>query len=301
MKNQIVSVIIPCTDRVEGLDRCIMSALAQDCEAIIEVILIENNSNDRSKIPLLIESINDERIKHYYLELCENANWARNYGVEVSSGGFIAYLDSDDWWGEFHIRNNLELMSNGAQALYSSYTIDNGKYRQAKESYAIGQMSPYEFLFGKNCGVAQTSSFFLDKKVFDIVKWDEDLKRSQDYDFFIRVQKHIGWTYNHNSDVYVYWQEGMARAISVPAFEMFLNKHESMMTENERAQYLSEISKALVETSKKDFLIFRKRLSPYFSCLALKDKLILMNYFSASLYCNFRVQYRRLKAKLRVS
>lgn len=298
MKNQVVSVIIPCTDRVEGLDRCIMSALAQDCEAVIEVILVENNSNDRSKIPLLIESINDERIKHYYLELCENANWARNYGVEVSSGDFIAYLDSDDWWGEFHIRNNLELMSNGAQALYSSYTVDNGKYRQVKQSYAIGQMSPYEFLFGKNCGVAQTSSFFLDKKIFNVVRWDENLRRSQDYDFFIRVQQEIGWNYKSEPTVYVYWEEGVTRAICPTAFRKFLNKHECLMNEYEKAQYLSEVNKALAAISKSDFNYFRTQLSPVFSKLSLKDKMILLNYVTATLYCRFRSSYRAMKVKL---
>ncbi|MGD8110912.1 glycosyltransferase family 2 protein [Vibrio sp. TRT 17S01] len=294
--NNTVSVIIPCTDRVEGLEKCLQSVINQKCNCDIEIILVENNSKDRTLIPDLVEKINSSYLKHYYMDECENANWARNYGVDVSRGNYIAYLDSDDWWDNCHIQNSLDLMVSGTYALYSSYIVDNGKFQKTKQSYDIKSISPYEFLFGKNAGVAQTSSFFLDRTVFDTVRWDNDLKRSQDYDFFIMVQKSIGWTYNPNSNVIVYWEEGAVRTISTPAFEMFLDKHENMMSKNELAQYLSEISKAVAEKSKIDFIKFKKRLEPVFSYLSLKDRLILKNYFTVSLYIKLRDKFRSLKA-----
>mgnify|MGYP003630014393 CR=1 FL=1 len=44
-----------------------------------------------------------------------------------------------------------------------------------------------DYLVGFNRGYAQTSSFVLLKESFDKVKWDPELKRTQDLDFFIRA------------------------------------------------------------------------------------------------------------------
>ena len=61
-----------------------------------ELIFWDNRSNDKSAE--IFKSYNDKRFKYYYAPqhtlLCE----ARNEAIKKSSGEFIAFLDTDDFW-----------------------------------------------------------------------------------------------------------------------------------------------------------------------------------------------------------
>lgn len=275
----MISVIIPCTDRVIGLKKCIQSILEQKINCDLEVLLIENNSYDRKIIKNLISSINSNLIQHYYLHKCENANFARNYGVTKSSGKYIAYLDSDDWWSEEHLQTCLVECEKGAKAVYSGFILDNGVTQEVKCSRAINNETPYHFLFSDNESVAQTSSFFLTRDVFDVCRWDESLKRSQDYDFFIEVQKEIGWSFKPKLTVYVYWEIGAKRTICAEAFETFFYKHSPYMSNKEIAEYLCEIIKAFSLVSKVGYEKFSRIIDDYRIYLNKKNRFIISNYY----------------------
>ncbi|MEF1291848.1 glycosyltransferase family 2 protein, partial [Vibrio sp. M260118] len=278
-KNILISVVIPCTDRVLGLQRCLDSVLSQNVTADLELVLVENNSMNRNVITEMVETIQDERIKHHYLDVCDNANVARNYGMKNSSGDYIAYMDSDDWWNEMHLSTCLDQIKKGANAIYSGFILDNGKVQEPKYSRAIEQESPYKFLFGSSPGVAQTSSFFLSREVFDLCTWDEDLRRSQDYDFFIEVQKKVGWSYKSSLTVFVYWEQGGVRTLSVDAFEKFYAKHSGTMTPSEKAEYLCEIIKAFSLVSQRNYSRFSILLGQNRKYLGLKNRIMISNYY----------------------
>lgn len=273
-----VSIVIPCTDRIAGLKKSIYSCLKQSIKGDLEIIVVENNSKNLRIIPELLSEINDSRIKHYYLDDCNNANCARNYGADVGCGTYIAFLDSDDWWSKSHLEECLNEARKGHKAVYSGFFLDNGFKSKEKYSRQIKNESAYEFLFGKNSSVAQTSSFFIEKNIISSCRWDEDLKRSQDYDYFITVQNKCGWKYKKRTTSYVYWEEGAVRNLSIEAFKLFYNKHSPFMSEKEKAEYLVEVLKAIVTYSKdgyEDFLNLTRMFRKY---LSFKDRLFTYNY-----------------------
>lgn len=292
--NEIVSVIIPCTDRTIGIERCLRSVISQDYIGNIEIILVENNSKNKTVITSLLNKLSDIRIKHYYLEDCSNANVARNYGATNSAGEVLAFLDSDDEWLDDHISSSIDSL-NDHEAIYSGFLLDNGFNRKNKESRKIlPNETPYSFLFGRRAAVAQTSSYVLKKDVLKLYSWDESLKRNQDYDFFIGIQKTVGWGFKPSITSIVYWDEGASRTYSLEAFSKFYVKHCEQMTRNERAAYLVDALKGLATYSKVGYLDFQKKLAPYRSELKIYDSIFTYNILLTKFMINMKSIVRRL-------
>lgn len=274
-----VTAVIPCTDRTAGLKRCLMSALGQDFSGDIEIILVENNSNDRSLVGGLVRDLADERIKHFYLNECDNANVARNFGAAKADGDFVAFLDSDDSWSSNHLSTCVASLSPGAAAQYSGYTLDNGFNKKivASRGMSAGE-DAYEFLFSRG-GHAQTSSFFLRRYVFESCSWDESLKRNQDYDFFISVWHKYGWEYKETVTNCVVWQVGQVRTYSYDAFTRFYEKHKKLMSDSVKANYIYEVVRALSMQSRTEYYDFLSNIVGYRSYLSLYKRLHTYNYY----------------------
>ena len=89
----VLSIIICTYNRVKFLEKCINSILNQINDyPEIEVVIIDNNSQDNTR--KFIESLNRENIK-YYLEINQGLSHARNKGIQVSKGKFLAFVDDD--------------------------------------------------------------------------------------------------------------------------------------------------------------------------------------------------------------
>lgn len=90
-----ISVIVPVYESEKYLDRCVQSILNQTYQGF-ELILVDDGSPDNS--PLLCDkwAENDSRV---YVIHKENggASSARNAGLKIAKGRWIAFADSDDW------------------------------------------------------------------------------------------------------------------------------------------------------------------------------------------------------------
>lgn len=90
-----ISVIVPVYKSEKYLDRCVQSILNQTYQDF-ELILVDDGSPDNS--PLLCDkwAENDSRV---YVMHKENggASSARNAGLKIAKGNWIAFADSDDW------------------------------------------------------------------------------------------------------------------------------------------------------------------------------------------------------------
>lgn len=89
----IVSVIIPVYNRDRYLAEAIESVLVQTYPTI-ELLVVDDGSSDRSAevaqryLPKL----------HYYYQPNGGTSAARNTGISLATGEFLAFLDSDDLW-----------------------------------------------------------------------------------------------------------------------------------------------------------------------------------------------------------
>lgn len=90
-----ISVIVPVYKAEQYLERCVKSILEQTYQNF-ELILVDDGSPDNSS------SLCDEWAKndnHIYVIHKENggASSARNAGLKIAKGNWIAFADSDDW------------------------------------------------------------------------------------------------------------------------------------------------------------------------------------------------------------
>ena len=95
MTRPLLSVIIPTRNRAALVGEAIDSALAQDPEKV-EVIVVDDGSTDETA--RLLQQTYGSRIHLLSLPERRGAGAARNAGIRVASGEFLAFLDDDDLW-----------------------------------------------------------------------------------------------------------------------------------------------------------------------------------------------------------
>ena len=89
-----VSVVMPCFNAARHLRASVASALGQSF-GDLELIVVDDGSTDASNA--IQRSIEDPRVRVHTqanLGVCE----ARNAGIRMARGKFIAFLDADDTW-----------------------------------------------------------------------------------------------------------------------------------------------------------------------------------------------------------
>lgn len=109
MNEVLVSVIIPTYNREKVIKRSIDSVLNQTINNL-EVIIVDDRSTDNTKEIIEEYQKKDNRLKYIVNENSKGPAGARNMGLKVACGKYIAFLDSDDEWEKFHIEESLNLI-----------------------------------------------------------------------------------------------------------------------------------------------------------------------------------------------
>ena len=91
----LVSIIVPVYKTQEYLVQCVESLLAQTYSNL-EIILVDDGSLD--DCPALCDAYaqKDTRVRVFH-KANEGANVARQFGLKMSAGEYVLFLDSDDW------------------------------------------------------------------------------------------------------------------------------------------------------------------------------------------------------------
>ena len=150
-----ISVIVPVYKAEQYLDRCVKSILEQTYQNF-ELILVDDGSPDNSP------SLCDEWAKndnHIYVIHKENggASSARNAGLKIAKGRWIAFADSDDWLDRTALKTLYDLanqynvpMAIGGMRVVQKYTDASIVMKQnAKELSNADLMSRFFRLNGE--------------------------------------------------------------------------------------------------------------------------------------------------------
>ncbi len=131
-----VSIVIPLYNKAPYVERAVRSVLNQTFSDF-ELIVIDDGSEDGGD--RIVEAIKDPRIR---LIRQENAGPgdARNHGIELAQGQFIAFLDADDLWlpGKLQDQTNFMLKHPEVELSATNYTrhpdvADKPKWRLPPE------------------------------------------------------------------------------------------------------------------------------------------------------------------------
>lgn len=92
MEKPLVSIIIPAYNAGKYIKQTVESAVGQTYKNI-EIIVIDDGSKD--KTAEIVRSLGDQRIIYVFQEN-KGQSAARNVGIKIAKGKYIAFLDSDD-------------------------------------------------------------------------------------------------------------------------------------------------------------------------------------------------------------
>lgn len=100
----MVSVIIPALNRVELLGRAVRSVLRQT-HSNLELIIVDDGS--RGDVRGALSEFRDAKLSYHRRESNLRISAARNSGIHLSKGEYIAFLDSDDEWTDRKLTSQL--------------------------------------------------------------------------------------------------------------------------------------------------------------------------------------------------
>lgn len=122
-----ISVIVPVYKAEQYLERCVKSILEQTYQNF-ELILVDDGSPDGSPILCDKWAEKDSRV-HVIHKKNGGASSARNAGLKIAKGNWIAFADSDDWLNETALKTLYDLaqkynvpMAIGGMRVVQKYT-----------------------------------------------------------------------------------------------------------------------------------------------------------------------------------
>lgn len=90
----LISIIIPVYNKEKYIDSCLSNVCNQSYKNI-EIIVINDGSEDNSENFIEKWAIKDSRVK-YYSQQNQGVSKTRNRGISISKGDYIYFLDADD-------------------------------------------------------------------------------------------------------------------------------------------------------------------------------------------------------------
>ncbi|HBI60192.1 MAG TPA: hypothetical protein DDY31_03100 [Lachnospiraceae bacterium] len=138
-----VSIIVPIYNVEKYLRRCLDSLVNQTMQEI-EVILVNDASPDSSDVIMKeYEREYPELIKCIFLKENVRQGGARNRGLEVAKGSYVAFVDSDDWIDLDYVERLYQKAANtGSDIIYADFMINTEEKRETRPN-----------IFPQLCGV----------------------------------------------------------------------------------------------------------------------------------------------------
>jgi glycosyltransferase involved in cell wall biosynthesis len=188
MEKILVTVIIPAFNRPDMLRRAIQSALAQTYRDLEILIIDDGSSIDLSSI---VKEFDDRRISYHKRSINLCVAGARNRGIELAKGEYVALLDSDDEWKPEKIERQLRDLRNKGPDFKLSYTLidlfydETGKIVErngySKEGDILDDLVFNELLETPSSWMAET------KVLKEVGGFDHNISWGEDWDILLKL------------------------------------------------------------------------------------------------------------------
>lgn len=281
----MISIITPTYNRAHLLPRMVNSILNQTYKDW-ELILVDDGSTDNTA-EIIQPYLTDERIK-YISKNNSGAAHSRNLGVEISKGGYIIFLDSDDeakkeWLEGF----NLKCSSDELGMIFCGFEI-------WEENNLINIKSPEDLgpVFNNLNGSFVAGSFLLKKEYFELIGgYDIDLTSGQHTELFMRL---IPFCIKNNYNT---------KHLSVPLLKIHLHSGERIRS-NHKALYFGtkrilEKHENLLKKSKIDESNYLKIAGYNAFAMGLKKEALTFYYRSFKVDPNMKSLLRLINYKVK--
>jgi len=184
-----VSVIIPTCNRPEFLPRALRSVLDQTYQDF-EIIVVDDG--DKISAEKEVKSFGNGRIKYIKHEKRRGGAAARNTGIGVAHGEFIAFLDDDDEWLPEKLEKKVSAFEQSGDevgVVFCGVAISSpgGVIKQR-----IYDKEGIVDVFGESlhkCFIWTSALMIRREALIQVGMFDESFKKNQEWDLELRLAK----------------------------------------------------------------------------------------------------------------
>ncbi|MCT1523548.1 glycosyltransferase [Sphingobacterium hotanense] len=186
----LVSIIIPCFNSSNTIEECITSIISQNYTFKIQIIVVDDGSKDKTleileqfkdEIEVVLKDPNDYN---------QGAAAARNRGINIAKGKYIAFLDSDD----YYLDNYLENMTNYLES-NSEYGFAFCKQKELNKNMHLASWTREKinvwderFHVLHRSRIISTNIIMIRKSIVDEVGYfDLSFRNGEDSDYWLRI------------------------------------------------------------------------------------------------------------------
>lgn len=184
-----VSIIMPAYNSMPYIKESYESVMAQTYQDF-ELIITDDGSTDN--FAEWSETIDDERVT-VLRQQNAGASAARNKGIQIASGEYLAFLDADDIWYSTKLEKQVRLLDDNTNVgLVYTHVLsidEHGKsrdkeYKYYQEGWVWRELLKENFLVCGSTPVIRAECFN------KVGLFDTELKNCNDRDMWIRIARH---------------------------------------------------------------------------------------------------------------
>lgn len=197
----LVSIVMPYYNAAKYINQTVASIVDQSYKDW-ELIIVDDCS-PAPETPDVLEKISalDERIKVLKTEKNGGAGLARNVGIEVAKGDYLAFCDSDDWWYPTKLEEQIKFMQDNNYPFTCTWYEDTN---EKLEPYYTMKQSPkqnyHSMISGCNVG---TPGVMIDLKVLG-KRYMPALRRAEDWGLWMMYLRETKYLYTYPKTLWKY-------------------------------------------------------------------------------------------------
>lgn len=198
----LVSIITPVYNSEKYIYDC-LSTVSDQSFLEWEHVIIDDGSLDSTRELLKKASARDHRIVPVFLDSNSGAAVARNKGIDVARGTFIAFLDADDLWDKDKLQRQIDFMEgNSIDFSFTPYRAlsPNGNV-QVVDSRSISKVSKVSLLMKR---VTMGCSTVIVRRESVGQMRMPNIRRAQDYAFWLLLLDQIPFAMKYHEPLSSY-------------------------------------------------------------------------------------------------
>lgn len=213
----LVSVIVPVYNAELFLEKCIESLQEQSYKNI-EIILIDDGSTDGSSMICETVCLKDKRFVYHYKEN-GGVSDARNYGLKLSRGDYITFVDADDYVEKDYIKLQLENIEkhNCDIAICGFYIVDT-HMNQSDNDKTAGILTGLDYIksLSENIKLGGFSwNKIFRRKIIENILFPKNVRYCEDTYFVCEAVGRNAKIYYDSTPLYYYVQHGNSVTSSI--------------------------------------------------------------------------------------
>jgi len=299
MDQPLLSVIVPCYNVEEHINKCISSIVGQTYSNL-EILLINDGSMDNTGMICDSWQARDQRIRVIHQQN-RGVSYSRNTGIENTTADYITFVDSDDWIDHNMYTNLMQaLLSTNSEIAQCGYckVFDDGRIEHCKTEIKNGVFE----IFGKNEGTL----LILDGRIWESFLWNKIYKSR----LFEHIKFPVGQVYEDPAIMYILFHQA-AQSVYLYDEYYFYNQTGNSITRDEnlsrKMQGRYDFHKMYHDRTKfveqhqeyHSILVYVRNLEMYAAVIALRDAVVYPQFFFVNYFDTITGQLKTYPFSLR--